>query len=206
MSCWLRQTIIFDQQREIMNKSRLFFIFALVAVLAPSQAMAQTTFKIATVAPEGSYWMNTIRDGASQISERTSGRVKFKFYTSGIQGGDSQVRRKMRIGQLHGGVFTSGGLRAFEKNSELYGMPMLFNTAEEVNYVRERMDARLRGLMEEAGYVNFGFAGAGFAYLMSNRPISRRSDMKGLKVWIPEATRSRVRPPRHWESPRLPCP
>jgi TRAP-type C4-dicarboxylate transport system substrate-binding protein len=40
--------------------------------------------------------------------------------------------------------------------------------------------------MEEAGFVTFGYAGTGFAYLMANRPLATLNDLTGQKVWIPE--------------------
>lgn len=153
-----------------------------------SNASAQT-IKLATIAPEGSSWMDDMRAGAAEIGERTDGRVKFKFYGGGVQGNDKQVLRKMRIGQLHGGAFTSNGLIDLQKDSQLYAMPMLFNNLEEVQFARTRMDARLRALMEQAGYVNFGFAGGGFARIMSNRPIANLNDLKGLKIWVPDGDR-----------------
>jgi TRAP-type C4-dicarboxylate transport system substrate-binding protein len=130
-----------------------------------------------------------MRAGAAEIKERTDGRVKFKFYGGGVQGNDKQVLRKMRIGQLHGGAFTSNGLIDVQKDSQLYALPMLFNDLEEVNFIRERMDDKLRGLIEEAGYVNFGFAGGGFARIMSNQPIANLSDLQGRKVWVPDGDR-----------------
>ena len=69
---------------------------------------ADITLKLATIVPEGSDWVIAMRKGAAEISERTQGRVKFKFYTGGVQGTDNQVRRKMRIGQLHGGKLIAG--------------------------------------------------------------------------------------------------
>jgi TRAP-type C4-dicarboxylate transport system substrate-binding protein len=153
-----------------------------------SAASAQT-IKIATIAPEGSSWMNSMRAGAAEIAERTNGRVKFKFYGGGVQGNDKQVLRKMRIGQLHGGAFTSNALIEFQKDAVLYSMPMLFNDLEEVKFVRSRMDDKIRELLEQAGYVNFGFAGGGFAHIMSIRSIANLDDLNGLKVWIPEGDR-----------------
>lgn len=150
-----------------------------------STAHAQT-IKLATIAPEGSSWMDSMRAGASEIAERTDGRVKFKFYGGGVQGNDKQVLRKMRIGQLHGGAFTSNGLIDVQKNSQLYALPMLFNDLEEVQFVRARMDGKLRDLIEQAGYVNFGFAGGGFARIMSNQPIANLNDLQGHKVWVPD--------------------
>jgi len=144
------------------------------------------TIKLATIAPEGSSWMNSMRSGASEIKERTDGRVNFKFYGGGVQGNDKQVLRKMRIGQLHGGTFTSNTLSEFQKDASLYATPMLFNNLKEVKFVRNRLDDRLRERLEQAGYVNFGFASGGFAHIMSQRPIANLDDMQGLKVWVPE--------------------
>ena len=153
-----------------------------------STASAQT-IKLATIAPEGSSWMDSMRAGATEIKERTEGRVKFKFYGGGVQGNDKQVLRKMRIGQLHGGAFTSNGLIDVQKDSQLYALPMLFSNLEEVQFVRARMDDKLRGLIEQAGYVNFGFAGGGFARIMSNQPIANLNDLQGRKVWVPDGDR-----------------
>ncbi len=156
----------------------------LLLMFAPS--VSAQTIKIATLAPEGTTWMIAMRAGATEIKERTEGRVKFKFYGGGVQGNDKQVVRKMRIGQLHGGAFTSNALGVFQKDAQIYALPMLFNNLEEVTFVRERMDSRLRKLIEDAGYVNFGFAGSGFAHIMSKKPISKQGDMQGLKIWVPD--------------------
>lgn len=51
------------------------------------------------------------------------------------------------------------------------------------------MDSKLRELLEQAGYVNFGFASGGFAHIMSNRPIVSLEDLQGLKVWVPDGDR-----------------
>jgi len=158
----------------------------LLGLMATANAQ---TIKLATIAPEGSSWMESMRAGAAEIQERTDGRVKFKFYGGGVQGNDKQVLRKMRIGQLQGGAFTSNGLAEVQKNSQLYALPMLFDNYEEVQFVRSRMDGQLRDLIEQAGYVNFGFAGGGFARIMSNQPIANLQDLQGLKVWAPDGDR-----------------
>lgn len=148
-------------------------------------ASAQT-IKIATVAPEGSSWMNSMRAGAKTIAERTDNRVKLKFYGGGVMGNDKKVMRKMRIGQLHGGAFTASGLAERYPDIQLYGLPLLFRTQNEVNYVREALDADIMGGMEEAGLVCLGIAGGGFANIMSSEPVRVASDLNGQKVWVPE--------------------
>jgi len=157
----------------------------LIVLLWAPPAWAQT-LKIATIAPEGSSWMKDMRAGAKAVEEHTRGRVKFKFYGGGVQGSDRQVRRKMRTGQLNGGAFSSGGLNGFQKDADVFSLPMMFNTIEEARFVRNHMEPELRQRLEDAGYVNFGFATAGFGFMMSNKPMSSLADLKGQKVWTPE--------------------
>ena len=165
------------------------FKFALSVILwgflyaLPAHAQ---TLKIATIAPEGSSWMNVMRDGAAEIRQRTSGRVIFKFYGGGVQGNDKQVQRKMRTGQLHGGAFTSASMHGFHSNADLLGLPLMINNEEEIAFVRSKLEPVLRQQLEDAGYVNFGFAGGGFAYMMSNRSLRTLADLSGQKVWTPE--------------------
>ena len=166
------------------NKS-IALIASLIAALWAGGLPAQT-LKIATIAPEGSSWMKDMRGGAKVIEEHTEGRVKFKFYGGGVQGNDKQVQRKMRTGQLHGGAFTSGGMNKFQADADIFALPLSFDTIEEARYVRGELEAELRQRLEDAGYVNFGFAAAGFAYMMSNKPMKTLSDLDGQKVWIPE--------------------
>lgn len=165
--------------------SLLRSLVILVSVFLPGVLHA-TDLKIATVAPEGSSWMKDLRVAGAQIKDRTSGRVNLKFYGGGIQGSDRKVLRKIRIGQLHGGVFTSNGLQDRYPDIVIYGSPMLFDTLDEVDFVRSRLDKRLAAGLEDAGFVSFGFAGGGFAYLMSNKPVTGIADLRGQKIWVPE--------------------
>lgn len=161
-------------------------VVTLVMVLAAQPARAQI-LKLTTVVPEGSTWMVQMREGAKTISERTEGRVEIKLYGGGVQGRNArQVRRKMRTGQLHGGAFTAGELAVFQQDAVLYGLPLMFKDVEEVRHVRAQLDAELMRRMEEAGYMIFGIAGGGFAYLMSRRPLASLEDFAGKKIWTPE--------------------
>jgi TRAP-type C4-dicarboxylate transport system substrate-binding protein len=155
----------------------------LIAFCGIAQA---ATLKIATVTPEGSEWMRQMRAGASEIQERTDGRVQIKIYGGGVQGNDSKVLSKIRIGALHGGAFTPTALADIYPDINLYGLPMVFASEEEAAYVRERMDAKLQAGLEEAGFVSFGFAAGGFASIMSNTPVRSLDDLRSKRVWIPE--------------------
>lgn len=158
----------------------------LVGALAVVSPAAGVELKIATIAPDGSHWMREMRAAAAEIKERTGGGVEIKFYPGGVMGNDAQVLRKIRIGQLHGGAFTAGGLAERYSALNLYGMPLLFRSLDEVDYVRMHLDPVLKKGLEEAGFVSFGFIEGGFANLMSNFPVRSLDDMRRRKVWVPE--------------------
>ena len=122
--------------------------------LALSSGVAAKTLKIATIAPAGTTWMNEMLVGAEAIEQRTEGRVKLKFYPGGVMGNDQSVHRKIRIGQLHGGAFTPGGLAQVHSTIQSLGLPLLFNSFAEVDYVREKMDPLIMEAMEGQGFVS----------------------------------------------------
>jgi len=167
-------------------KKQILAILVLTAGLTLALPLQAATLKIATVTPENSQWMKDMRAGAKEIKERTEGRVQIKYYGGGIMGNDQKVLSRIRIGALQGGAFTPTALAGQYSNLNLYGLPMVFDSEEEAAFARSRLDARLSAGLEEAGFVNFGFAAGGFAVLMSNTPVDSLDDLKGKKVWIPE--------------------
>ncbi len=160
-------------------------LIALLGVIYSGHSLAKT-FKIATLAPAGTTWMKLMKEGARNISEKTDGRVKLKFYPGGVMGNDQSVHRKIKVGQLHGGAFTSGGLEHIYPGIQALSLPMIFNTVDEVVYVRSKMDESLKQNMEQGGFVLLGIANGGFARIMSQQPLTDLETIRSSKVWIPE--------------------
>ncbi len=169
--------------RACYSAAALMLCLAMALAAPPAVAL---TLKIATISPDGTTWMKELRKAADLIKTRTDGRVKLRFYPGGVMGSDKNVLRKIRIGQLHGGAMTGGGLEQIYFDSQIYSLPFAFRSFPEVDYVRSRMDDMILHGLYERGYVSFGLAEGGFAYLMSEEPVRRRADLEGLKVWIPE--------------------
>lgn len=167
-----------------MNRFRLAAL-SLLLTFTVSTASAATQIKIATLVPQSTSWGSKIEEGRAQIKERTEGRVILKVYYGGVQGHAAKVKQKIKIGQLHGGDFTPTDFQDKMPNLNLYGLPFVFDSVEEVNYVRGHMDDLLSAGFAEQGYVTFGFAGD-FAIILSNIPVRGLADMKGRKVWLPE--------------------
>jgi TRAP-type C4-dicarboxylate transport system substrate-binding protein len=182
-----------EHDREVDRRSRkgilmrslwsLMLALLLAAPFVPARAL---TLKIATLAPDGSLWMQELRKGGEQIAQRTAGRVTIRFYPGGSMGSDRVVLRKIRAGQLQGGALTGGAMAEIYPDARLYSLPMLFRSYDELDYVRAHMDKAIEQGIEARGFVTFGFTDGGFAYLMSNSPLRSVDDLKSQKIWVPE--------------------
>ena len=88
-----------------MKLQKILATMIVALMVAPTLAAQTTRLKIATMVPDGSFWMKEFEAAADEIDRRTGGRVNLRFYPGGTMGSDTAVLRKMRIGQLHGGFF-----------------------------------------------------------------------------------------------------
>ena len=160
-------------------------LVSILAALAAANAHP-AELKIATLAPDGTTFAKAMRAGGEEIADRTDGRVKLRLYPGGAMGNDTTVLRKIRVGQLHGGAVTGGALSDIFPDVQIYGLPVLFRSYDEVDYVRARVDAKIIDGLADRGFVSFGLVEAGFSYLMSNKPITTVDGLKGQKAWMPE--------------------
>jgi len=165
--------------------SRIPLVLMLLIAILPAASDAGL-LKIATIAPEGSVWMEEMRAAAAEIEQRTGGRVRLRFYPGGIMGNDNSVLRKIRIGQLQGGALTGGGLATIYPDVQVYNLPFAFRSYAEVDHVRRYMDEALVNGLRERGFVSFGLTEGGFAFMMASHSIKTVDDLAGHKVWVPE--------------------
>jgi len=166
------------------------FSIALALAIAAAMPATAATIKIATVAPDGTAWMREMRASADAVKKATDGRVEIKYYPGGVMGDDATVLRKIKIGQLQGGAFTGGEAMVITTDAQVYSLPFLFRTQDEVDKVRAKLDPLLKQQFEKAGFELLGISGGGFAYLMSTRDIKTRDDLKSAKVWVPQGDKA----------------
>ena len=81
-----------------------------VPSLARVSAAGNTTIRLATLAPAGSSWDKVFRAWGNSLKQQTGGAVQFQFFPGGVAGDERDVIRKMKLGQMDAGGFTSIGL------------------------------------------------------------------------------------------------
>ena len=167
----------------------LLLIFLLLAAVPDAGAAkrlgtAKYTIKVATLAPDGSSWMDIFHEMNTEVYEKTGQQVKFKVYPGGVLGSESDVIRKIRVGQVHGSAFTGGGLTEIFPDMRAMNLPLQFEDWEEFNYVLEKMSPRLEQEFGKKGYVVLGYPQLGFTYCFSRREIRSVEDLRQTKPWM----------------------
>ena len=172
---------------------RLLALAAAVSAAGFAASVAAKTLKIATVSPDGSSWMKTLSRAAGDLDAATDGRLTLRFYPGGTMGDDASVLKRMRVGQLHGGLVLTTTFANIYPDVQVYNLPMVFRNLEEVDAVRQAMDPVLLSGFRDHGFLALGLSEVGMAYPMGTRRARSVAEARKLKVWAPQGDAAAVR-------------
>ena len=163
-----------------------FILFLAVVILTTTTASSGQKYliKFASLAPEGSTWMNVMHELDAEVRKATNGEVGFRFYPGGVAGDEKDVLRKIRLGQLHSAGFTGVGMGEILPEVRIFDSPFLFRNYAEVDFIHERFFDKFAKKFEENGFILLGWADVGFVYVYSNTPIRHLRDMAKVKMWM----------------------
>ncbi|MBI3579014.1 MAG: TRAP transporter substrate-binding protein DctP, partial [Ignavibacteriales bacterium] len=142
----------------------------------------QYTVKFGTVAPEGSTWMNVMKEYDAAVRKESGGRVGFKFFAGGVQGDEKAVLRKIRFGQLSSGGFSGVGMGEIAPLVRILDTPFLVRNYGEMDYVYQKFSGDFEKAFEDGGYVLLGWAEVGFVHVFTNTLVKKPDDLKSVKM------------------------
>ena len=169
--------------------------FLLGTVLALNAFAADKQLRIGTLASKNSLYHRQLMELGEAWRTAQGGQGKYLVYPDGSQGGETDMVRRMRIGQLQGGLLSVVGLREIEPSiGALQNMPMMFKSWEEVDYVREKMRPAMEKKFLEKGFVVLAWGDAGWVRFFSKTPAFAPNDFKGMKffAWGAEADQQEI--------------
>lgn len=140
--------------------------------------------KVGVLAPEGTNWSKNLKKMAKEIKQKTNKKVKIKFYFGGSQGDEPDVLRKIRIGQLHGGIFTGKTLGDINGDVRVIELPFtFFHDRKKALKLVQNMEPFFNKKFEENEFKNLGFFEIGNVYFVSQKKTDSLENMKGVKIW-----------------------
>jgi TRAP-type C4-dicarboxylate transport system substrate-binding protein len=156
-----------------------------LSLAASAQAQTQTQqLRIGTVVPRNSLYHQQLLELGESWRAAQGGNARFTVFTDGSQGGEAELARRMRIGQLQGALMSVVGLREIEPGiAALQNLPLLFRSWEEVDHVREKMRPAMEQRFLERGFVVLGWGDAGWVRFFSKEAALRPDDFKRMKFF-----------------------
>src|SRR5499427_1138813 len=166
-----------------MTLSKLLGVFSLGAVLALTTARPARAdnleLRIATLAPSGSPWMEVLDKAASEVKDKTAGRITFKYFEGGQQGDERDFVRKIKLGQLDGAAVTAVGLSMIDESIRVLELPMMFESPEELDYVADKLWPYFQKKFEKKGFKLNDRGDVGWIYFLSKSEVKSLDDLKG---------------------------
>jgi TRAP-type C4-dicarboxylate transport system substrate-binding protein len=156
-------------------------------------AGAQTRIKLGTLAPRDSSFHRILLAMGEKWRRAPGGGVTLTVYPDGAMGGEADMVRKMRIGQVQAGMLTVVGLSEIDPGvTALQNMPMMFRDLQEVDYIREKLRASLEKRLLDKGFVVLFWGDAGWIRFFSKQPVIHPADMKKMKLFVWAGDNSQV--------------
>ena len=165
---------------------RLFGVSLLALALLGTNGAhaADKQLRIGTLAPKNSLYHRQLMELGEVWRTAQGGNAKYIVFPDGSQGGEAELARRMRIGQLQGALLSVVGLREIEPSiGALQNLPLLFKSWEEVDYVREKMRPAMEKKFLDKGFVVLAWGDAGWVRFFSKEPALRPGDLKKMKIF-----------------------
>jgi TRAP-type C4-dicarboxylate transport system substrate-binding protein len=166
-----------------MRLLKLITAAALVVGVSSSGTARADEVRIATLAPAGSPWMEVLEKAQVEIKDKTAGRVVLKYYPGGQQGDERDAIQKIKLGGLDGAAVTAVGMSMIDESIRVLELPMMFESAEELDYVADKMWPYFQKKFEAKGYKLMDRGEVGWVYFLSKTEVKSLADLKGLKLW-----------------------
>jgi TRAP-type C4-dicarboxylate transport system substrate-binding protein len=172
-------------------RNRLFALGGVavtVAIAAPQVAPAQQAapapivLNMATLAPNGSTWMNNFEAANRELRRRTSNRLSVRWFAGGVQGDEAEVIRKIRAGRLDGAAVTAVGLGQIHRPILAFQIPGIFEGGSLVR-ARDALRPDIDRAFTAAGFTLVGFGTTGAPRMFSTREIRVPNDLRNAHPW-----------------------
>ena len=151
---------------------------------AGAQAQEPVRIRLGTLAPRGTSWHRSLLEMGEKWRAAQGAGAAFTVYTDGSQGGEADMVRRMRVGQLNAALLSVVGLTEIDDApGVLQKMPLVFRSWDELDYLREKLRPTLEKRFFDKGYVVLFWGDGGWVRFFSREPAVHPSDYRRMKVF-----------------------
>src|SRR5580700_3096443 len=156
-----------------------------VALLIASAILpAQTVIRLGTLVPKGSRWQEILLNMGEEWKKASGGKIELKIYPGGEQGDEPEMVQKVRIHGLQAVAISGAGLSGIDAAVSALQIPMMLDSWEELDYVRDKISARLEKGLAQRGFIVLNWGDAGWIHFFTKQPASRPDDIRRMKLCV----------------------
>ena len=167
----------------ICRLSQVIVCMGLLGAATPASAQKTIRINMGTVAPEDSPWHQVLQQMGQDWERLSGGRVKLRIYPGGVLGDEMEMLRKVRIGQLQAVALSSAGLTRADRGVACLQIPLLIDSYQELDYVRERIAPTLEERLAARGYTVLHWGDVGWVHFFTKKPARTLDDIRKMKLY-----------------------
>jgi TRAP-type C4-dicarboxylate transport system substrate-binding protein len=156
---------------------------SIVTVVTGGLAAQDMRLRIGTVVPSGSLWHDTLRYIAQDWQRIVGPGLKVVIHPDSQLGDEMDMVRKARSGIIEAVGLSSVGLSRIDNSVSCLQVPMMLESYEELDFVRERVAADLERRIEARGFKVLHWADGGWVYLFAKHPVRTPDDLRRLRLF-----------------------
>lgn len=154
-----------------------------VAVPCRAANAAPVVVKVGTVAPEGSVWHEALMRLRQRWRDASGGQVELRIFAGGVLGSEEELVRKLQRRSLDAVALSSAGLPVLDESFQCLNVPMLFESTENLAYVRAGAAPLIEKRIERRGFKVLNWAPAGWVQIFSKQAVRTPDDLRRMRVW-----------------------
>ncbi|MCK9230352.1 MAG: TRAP transporter substrate-binding protein [Syntrophales bacterium] len=177
------------KKRLVAGIAILFFVFLCCSLIA-SNVYAQKVIPfnfgfVSSPNMQGGVYGQLVE---KYVNEYCEGKVKAKFFASGLLGTDPEMMDKTRLGLMQGMVAPLNVFGNAVPYVDVLMLPFVSNSWERVHkFVDSPVAVEFLAGVERYGYKGLGFTGYGLSGIESNTKASTLEELQRLKFRVPES-------------------
>lgn len=140
--------------------------------------------RIATLAPRDSDLAKGFIKLDQGMKKATNGAWSVRLYPSGVAGDETDVLRKMKVGQMDASIITSVGLSQIVRETTLLNTPGVIRDYKGLEAVQAAMSKQWEGSFDKVGYKLVAWGETGQLRWFAKTPLTRPSSVKNMRPWV----------------------
>lgn len=155
----------------------------LLALTTSVAAQSRIRIRVGTVVPKGSLWHETLQRISQEWQKIVGPRLDMTIYPSGQLGDEGEMVRQARQGRIQAVGLSSVGLSRIDVGVSCLQVPMLLDSYQELDYVRDRVAPELERRIEASGFKVLHWADGGWVYTFAKQPARTPADLRRMKLY-----------------------